>query len=85
MNAGGAAPGYVGVDHGGLYIFMTEQFLNGADVVVVLEEMGSEGVPKRVGSNAFVYFGKTSRLFDRLLNSGFVQVMPPGDVGARFF
>ena len=36
----------MGVDHGGFDIFMSKEFLNGADVVVVLEEVGGEGVPK---------------------------------------
>jgi hypothetical protein len=33
----------VGVDHGGFYVFVSEEFLNGADVVAILKEMGGEG------------------------------------------
>lgn len=34
----------VGVDHGRGDVFMAEQFLNGADVVAVFEEMGEVGL-----------------------------------------
>ena len=36
----------VGIDHGGLYILMAEQFLDGADIVTALQKVGGEGVPK---------------------------------------
>ena len=36
----------VGVDHGGFYVFVSEKFLDGANIVSVLEEVGGEGVPK---------------------------------------
>ena len=47
----------VGVDHGGTDIFMAEEFLNGADVVPVLEEMGGEGMAKGVAGDALLDFG----------------------------
>ena len=34
----------MGVDHGGFDVFVTEEFLDGADIVAALEEVGSEGV-----------------------------------------
>ena len=46
----------MGVDHGGLHVFMPKQFLDGADVVVVLEEVGGEGVTENVGGDVFVNF-----------------------------
>jgi hypothetical protein len=40
----------VGVDHGGLDVAVTQQLLDGADVVPLLEEMGGEGVSEGVPS-----------------------------------
>jgi hypothetical protein len=37
-----------GIDHGGFYILVTEKFLNGADIVVVLQKVGGEGMTKSV-------------------------------------
>ena len=33
---------HVGVDHGGLYVSMSKQFLNRADIVAVFEQMSGE-------------------------------------------
>ena len=55
----------VSVDHGGLYVFVSEEFLDGADtcpepqvlgIVITLQEMGGEGMKKGVRRDAFVYF-----------------------------
>jgi len=32
------------IDHSGFDVFVTQKFLDGADVVAVLEQMGGEGV-----------------------------------------
>ena len=53
----------VGVDHGGFYILVSEQFLYGADVVSVLEEVGGEGVPKGRLRTGERYAGKRVCLF----------------------
>ena len=34
----------VGVDHGGLDVFVAEELLYGPDIVTALEQMGGEGV-----------------------------------------
>jgi len=39
----------MGVDHGGGDIGMTEQFLNGADVGAVGQQMGGKGMTQGVG------------------------------------
>ena len=57
----------MGVDHGGFYIFVAEEFLYSADVVTVLEEMGGEGVTKGVGADGFIYFGYLGGLPDCFL------------------
>ena len=48
-----AALEYVGVDHGGADILMPEQFLNGTNIVAVLEEMGCKGMTEGVAGDAF--------------------------------
>ncbi len=53
----------VGVDHGGFDVFVSEEFLDGADVVAILKEMGGEAVAEGVRGNAFVYFGGMDGLF----------------------
>jgi hypothetical protein len=35
----------VGVDHGGFDIFVSEQFLDGTNIVTVLQKLGGEGMP----------------------------------------
>ena len=47
----GAAVERVGVDHGGAHVFVAKQFLNGADVVAVFQQLGGEGMPQRVGGD----------------------------------
>ena len=37
---------HVSIDHSGLHIFVTEQFLHSSDVIAVLEEVSGEGIPK---------------------------------------
>lgn len=44
------------VDHGGFDVFVPEEFLDGADVVASLEEVGGEAVAEGVGCDAFGYF-----------------------------
>ena len=36
----------MGVDHGGFDILVPKQLLDSADIVAILEEVGSEGIPK---------------------------------------
>ena len=43
----------MGVDHGGLDILVPEQFLDGADVVAILEKMGGEGMAEGVRGDVF--------------------------------
>ena len=65
----------MGVDHGGFNILMTEQFLDSADIVAVLEQMGSEGVAKGVRGDGFVNFYELSGLANCLLQNCLIQMM----------
>ena len=40
----------MGVDHGGVYISVPHQLLDGADVLATLQQMGSEGVTEGMRS-----------------------------------
>jgi hypothetical protein len=42
------------IDHGGFDIFVAEEFLDGADVIAVLEQVGGEGVAEGVATDRFI-------------------------------
>jgi len=74
----------MGIDHGGLYVFVPEKLLNGADtctepqvrcVVTVLKKVGGETVTKNMRRHGFVYFGELGSLFDGSLEIGFIQMV----------
>ena len=44
----------VGIDHGGFDVFVSEQFLDGADIVSVLEEVSGKGVAEGVRGDGFI-------------------------------
>jgi hypothetical protein len=47
----------MGVDHGGLYITVAQQLLYGADVVVVLQQVGGEAKTQGMRGGVFGQFG----------------------------
>jgi hypothetical protein len=64
----------VGVNHGSFDVFVTDEFLDGADVVTVLEEVGGKGVAEGMRGDRFVDFGKLGGAFYRFLQAGFIDV-----------
>ena len=42
---------HMGVDHGGADIFVAEEFLDGANVIAVFQEVGGEGMTEGVTAN----------------------------------
>ena len=44
----------MGIDHGGFYVLVPEEFLNGAYVVARLKKMGGKAVAEGMGGDAFV-------------------------------
>ncbi len=66
----------MGVDHGGFYVFVSEEFLYGTNIVSILQEMGGERMAKGVGCYAFVYVGKFCGCTNGFLQDGFMDVMP---------
>ena len=57
----------MGVDHGGVYIFMPEEFLDCADVISVLKQMCCKAVPEGVAMGGLCYSNKNYRLLHRPL------------------
>ena len=75
----------MGVDHGGFDIFVAEEFLDGADVVAVLEEVGGEGVAKGMRGDVFVDAGFLGGIFDGALESGGFEVVTAGKTSIPSF
>src|SRR5512136_578475 len=63
-----AALEHMGVDHGGFDILVTEQFLDGTDVVTILEKLGGEGMAEGMRGNGFVQASGQRSLTDSLLH-----------------
>jgi hypothetical protein len=75
MNTLSASIEDVGVDHGGFDIFVAEEFLDGADVVAVLEQVGGKGVAESVATDALLDTCGTDSLFESFLQAAFVKVV----------
>lgn len=67
----------VRVDHRRLHIRVTQQLLDRADVVPILQQVRRETVPKRVAGHALGQLRLLSRLLDRGLDRRFKHVPPP--------
>ena len=68
----------MGVDHGGADVFVSEQFLDGADVVAVLEEVGGKGVAKGMTGDTFSDAGFAGGFFYGALEAGGFEVVAAG-------
>jgi hypothetical protein len=75
----------MGVNHGGLHIFVPEEFLDGPDIIALLEELSRETVPKGMAADVFVEPHHTPCLAHHLLQSTLTQVMAADDPRARVF
>ncbi len=64
LDAGCATPGYMSVDHSGFHVFMPKEFLNCANVVVVLQEMSGKAMAQGVRGDMFVNVGAAGGFFD---------------------
>lgn len=65
----------VGIDHCRLHVLVAEQFLDRADVVTVLQEVGGEAVAKGMAVDALGQAGLLGRPTDGLLQSALVDVV----------
>ena len=65
----------VGVDHGCSHVFVTQQILDGSNIVAVLQQMRSKGMAQRMATDAFLNGRFASRVFDSALQGGRVNMM----------
>ena len=63
------------INHGGSDITVAQKLLNGADVVVGLQQMAGKTVAKRVGRCALWYFGRVDGPLDLFLDVGFMKII----------
>jgi len=56
------------MDHRRFDVATAQEFLDRSDIVAAFEQVTREGIPKRVGGNAFGQPSPMGRLMDRLLN-----------------
>jgi len=62
---------------------MTKQFLHGADVGAVRQQMCGEGMAQGVGSHSLGEIRRPRRLADGALQRGILDMMAPPDAAAR--
>ena len=65
----------VSVDHRGFDIGVAKQFLDGTDVIAILQQVGGEAVAEGVGADALGDTGEFGRFVNRFLHTVFVQMM----------
>jgi len=69
------------VDHGRADALVSEQFLDRADVVAIVEEVGGEGMPERVTARPFRDARPVHGVLHRALDRAFVQVVAASAAG----
>jgi len=67
----------VSVDHGGLDISVAQQFLDGADIIAIFQQVGSEAVPEGMGCDVFGQAGLAGSRPDCTPYAGRVEMVPP--------
>src|SRR3954471_11525386 len=75
----------VGVDLGGGDVGVAEEFLDGADVVAGLEEMGGEGMAEGVATDWFGNLAELDGVADGALEDEFVEMRASLFFGTRIF
>jgi len=77
----------MGVDHSGFDVGVAEEFLDGANVVAVLQEVGGEAVAEGVGADALGDAGELGGFVNGFLHAVFVQMVaalrPTAGVGGE--
>jgi len=73
------------VEHGRADVLVAQQFLNGPDVIAVLEQMGGERVPERVAGSRFHQARPADGLLDGPLQDNLVEVVPSALAGISLY
>lgn len=84
--AADAEPGFVqdvGVNHGGGDVFVAEEFLDGANIIAALDEMGGEAVPECVTAGRFRNPSGLNGVFDGVLKVFLADMVTAGLAGTR--
>ena len=68
----------MGVDHRSLDVFVTEEFLHGADIVTRFEQVGGKGVPEGMAAGWLIETSQLNGLLHRSLQIALVEVMTAG-------
>jgi len=68
----------MGVDHSGLNVSVTEQFLHGADIVTRFEQVGGKGVPEGMAAGWLIETSQLNGLLHSSLQIALVEVMTAG-------
>ena len=66
----------VGINHRGGEIFVPEEFLDGPDIITILQKMGSKTVPKSMTARRFRDPASPDRVLDRVLQVSLGHVVP---------
>ena len=66
----------VGINHRGGNIFVPEEFLNGPDIITILQQMRSKTVPESMTACRFGDPGGPNSLLDGILQVSFCDVVP---------
>lgn len=76
-------PYHVCINHGRLHVAVPEQVLDGADVGSAFQQVGGEGVTKRVHADPLCQTDVAGSRLDGLVDHAGINVMPAEDPGAR--
>jgi len=66
----------MGIDHGGAHILMAEQFLDGPDIIAILNQVRGKRMPQGMTTGRLGYSGFPGSFFDGLLDNGLMEMMP---------
>ena len=81
-NTEGALIENVGIDHSGFEVFVPEEFLDGADIIAIFEQVGCEAMAQGMAAYFFVDLGGADGSFERSLECSVVEMMAANDLAS---
>jgi hypothetical protein len=64
---------------------MAEEFLHGADIVAMLQQLRRKTMAKGMTTDSFIYFRQTPSEFNGLLQTTFIKMMATDNTAAWIF